>query len=136
MVGNSTFLESVNFICLTAENYSLFHNRVLISILYFRFNGYPGNHPLVFGVKMEDCPPGGCISELATQMAIILAGKQFLFTFSQFVIPIMFSNRGSCWNRFVLANFQTLYFSQSSSFCATCSTWTPNSAYWSNSSSR
>lgn len=51
---------------------------------------------------MEDCPPGGCISELATQMAIILAGKQFLFTFSQFVIPIMFSNRGSCWNRFEL----------------------------------
>ena len=45
---------------------------------------------------MEDCPPGGCISELATQMAIILAGKQFIFTFSQFVIPIIISNKNSC----------------------------------------
>ena len=32
------------------------------SSLHPRFNGYPGHHPLVFGVKMEDCPPGGCIS--------------------------------------------------------------------------
>ena len=47
---------------------------------------------------MEDCPPGGCISELATQMAIILAGKQFIFTFSQFVIPIMISNKKTCFN--------------------------------------
>ena len=85
------------------EVFNFYSSLVYIGFFKGKFNGYPGNHPLVFGVKMEDCPPGGCISELATQMAIILAGKQFIFTFSQFVIPIIFSNKGSCLDR-VLKN--------------------------------
>lgn len=81
------------------EVFNFYSSLVYIGFFKGKFNGYPGHHPRVFGVKMEDCPPGGCISELATQMAIILAGKQFIFTFSQFVIPIIFSNKGSCWDR-------------------------------------
>lgn len=80
------------------EVFNFYSSLVYIGFFKGKTNGYPGNHVRVFGVKMEDCPPGGCISELATQMAIILAGKQFIFTFSQFVIPIMISNKKTCFN--------------------------------------
>lgn len=78
------------------EVFNFYSTLVYIGFFKGKINGYPGHYPRVFGVKMEDCPPGGCISELATQMAIILAGKQFIFSFSQFVIPIIISNKNSC----------------------------------------
>ncbi|XP_011619642.1 anoctamin-7 isoform X1 [Takifugu rubripes] len=52
-----------------------------------RFVGYPNNYGTLFGMRNEDCGPGGCLIELAQQLFIIMVGKQFINNVQEFVIP-------------------------------------------------
>ncbi|CAG01735.1 unnamed protein product, partial [Tetraodon nigroviridis] len=52
-----------------------------------RFVGYPNNYGRLFGMRNEDCGPGGCLIELAQQLFIIMVGKQFINNVQEFVIP-------------------------------------------------
>ena len=44
------------------EVFNFYSTLVYIGFFKGKFNGYPGHHPRVFGVKLEDCPPGGELS--------------------------------------------------------------------------
>ncbi|XP_040049243.2 anoctamin-7 isoform X2 [Gasterosteus aculeatus] len=52
-----------------------------------RFVGYPSNYGTLFGMRNEDCGPGGCLIELAEQLFIIMVGKQVINNIQEFVIP-------------------------------------------------
>ncbi|XP_056129339.1 anoctamin-7 [Lampris incognitus] len=52
-----------------------------------RFVGYPSNYGTLFGMRNEDCGPGGCLIELAEQLFIIMVGKQVISNIQEFVIP-------------------------------------------------
>ncbi|KAG9332753.1 hypothetical protein JZ751_014852 [Albula glossodonta] len=54
-----------------------------------RFVGYPGHYGTLFGMRNEDCGPGGCLIELAQQLFIIMVGKQLINNVQEFVIPKM-----------------------------------------------
>ncbi|XP_068589972.1 anoctamin-7 isoform X2 [Cebidichthys violaceus] len=52
-----------------------------------RFVGYPSNYGTLFGMRNEDCGPGGCLIELAEQLFIIMVGKQLINNIQEFIIP-------------------------------------------------
>ncbi|KAL4648376.1 anoctamin-7-like [Arapaima gigas] len=52
-----------------------------------RFVGYPGHYGTLFGMRNEDCGPGGCLIELAQQLFIIMVGKQLISNIQEFLIP-------------------------------------------------
>uniref|UniRef100_A0A8C9RA63 Anoctamin n=1 Tax=Scleropages formosus TaxID=113540 RepID=A0A8C9RA63_SCLFO len=52
-----------------------------------RFVGYPGHYGTLFGMRNEDCGPGGCLIELAQQLFIIMVGKQLISNAQEFLIP-------------------------------------------------
>ncbi|KAM6977247.1 anoctamin-7 [Aplochiton taeniatus] len=52
-----------------------------------RFVGYPGHYGTLFGMRNEDCGPGGCLIELAEQLFVIMVGKQLISNVQEFVLP-------------------------------------------------
>ncbi|KAI9531133.1 hypothetical protein NQZ68_000628 [Dissostichus eleginoides] len=54
-----------------------------------RFVGYPTNYGTLFGMRNEDCGPGGCLIELAEQLFIIMVGKQLINNIQEFIIPYL-----------------------------------------------
>ncbi|XP_042894879.1 anoctamin-5 isoform X2 [Parasteatoda tepidariorum] len=62
------------------------------SIFYIAFFkgkliGHPGNYKLLFGYRQEECGTGGCLMELAIQLAIIMVGKQALNNLMEVLMP-------------------------------------------------
>jgi anoctamin-7 len=63
------------------------------SIFYIAFFkgkliGYPGHYTQLFGLRMEECGPGGCLIELAQQLVIIMVGKQIIGNLQEVIIPL------------------------------------------------
>ncbi|GFR30733.1 anoctamin-1 [Trichonephila clavata] len=62
------------------------------SIFYIAFFkgklvGHPGDYNLLFGYRQEECGTGGCLTELAIQLAIIMVGKQALNNLMEILWP-------------------------------------------------
>lgn len=62
------------------------------SIFYIAFFkgklvGYPGNYTTLLGLRTEQCSPGGCLMELAQQLAVIMIGKQIIGNIQEVVVP-------------------------------------------------
>ncbi|CAA9996507.1 unnamed protein product [Nesidiocoris tenuis] len=54
-----------------------------------RFVGYPGNYTLILRLRNEDCSAGGCLIELAQQLAVIMIGKQIINNAQEIIVPKM-----------------------------------------------
>nr|XP_014270357.1 anoctamin-7-like isoform X2 [Halyomorpha halys]XP_014270358.1 anoctamin-7-like isoform X2 [Halyomorpha halys]XP_014270359.1 anoctamin-7-like isoform X2 [Halyomorpha halys] len=52
-----------------------------------RFVGYPGNYTLIINLRNEDCSAGGCLIELAQQLAVIMIGKQIINNAQEIIVP-------------------------------------------------
>ncbi|KAE8749817.1 hypothetical protein FOCC_FOCC003555 [Frankliniella occidentalis] len=52
-----------------------------------RFVGYPGNYTLILRLRNEDCSAGGCLIELAQQLAVIMIGKQMINNAQELLVP-------------------------------------------------
>jgi hypothetical protein len=65
-----------------------------------RFVGYPGNYNKIFGVRQEECQPGGCLLEVTIQLGFIMVGKQIMNNCAEIAIPVM----KAWWARRKLAN--------------------------------
>ncbi|KAL5013614.1 hypothetical protein ScPMuIL_007884 [Solemya velum] len=61
-----------------------------------RFVGYPGHYGTFFGLRNEECNNGGCLIELAQQLAVIMIGKQVINNAQEIIVPKM----RSWWHRF------------------------------------
>ncbi|XP_025200148.1 anoctamin-1 isoform X2 [Melanaphis sacchari] len=63
------------------------------SIIYIAFLkgknvGYPAKYLRIFGLRQEECSPGGCLMELSIQLFIIMVGQQALNTVVEMIIPV------------------------------------------------
>ncbi|GAB6018699.1 Anoctamin-7 [Chamberlinius hualienensis] len=52
-----------------------------------RFSGYPGHYNSILGLRPEVCNAGGCLVELAQQLAVIMIGKQVINNTVEVLIP-------------------------------------------------
>ncbi|GAB1602219.1 anoctamin-7-like [Argonauta hians] len=52
-----------------------------------RFVGYPGHYERFFGLRQEECSSGGCLMELAQQLAVINIGKQLINNVQEVIVP-------------------------------------------------
>ncbi|XP_028611203.1 anoctamin-7 [Grammomys surdaster] len=68
---------------------------VYIAFFKGRFVGYPGNYHTLFGVRNEECPAGGCLSELAQELLVIMVGKQIINNVQEVLVPKL----KGCWQR-------------------------------------
>ncbi|XP_057670023.1 anoctamin-5 isoform X2 [Diorhabda carinulata] len=80
---------------LTLKIYLLQFVNYYASIFYIaffkgRFVGYPKKYNRVFGYRQEECGPGGCLTELCIQLAIIMVGKQTMNTILEMLFPLFF----------------------------------------------
>ncbi|XP_023649648.2 anoctamin-5 isoform X2 [Paramormyrops kingsleyae] len=64
-----------------------------------KFVGYPGNYTYMFGslvgLRNEECGPGGCLTELTTQLVIIMGGKQLWGNIQEVLVPWLRNMWGS-----------------------------------------
>lgn len=60
-----------------------------IAFLKGKFVGYPAKYNRIFGLRQEECNPGGCLMELCIQLAIIMVGQQFLNGILEMLIPFV-----------------------------------------------
>ncbi|XP_063915509.1 anoctamin-1-like isoform X2 [Zophobas morio] len=60
-----------------------------IAFLKGQFIGYPAKYNRVFGVRQEECNPGGCLMELTIQLAIIMVGNQALNAVIEIGVPVL-----------------------------------------------
>ncbi|XP_076341723.1 anoctamin-2-like [Tachypleus tridentatus] len=77
---------------LTLKMYMLKFVNYYSSVFYIaffkgRFVGYPGHYNSLFGYRQEECGTGGCLFELSLQLAIIVAGKQFINAVVEMGVP-------------------------------------------------
>uniref|UniRef100_A0A1I8F4Q3 Anoctamin n=1 Tax=Macrostomum lignano TaxID=282301 RepID=A0A1I8F4Q3_9PLAT len=52
-----------------------------------KFTGYPGRYIKFFGLRNEECDNGGCLIELAQQLAVIMIGKQIINNCQEVFLP-------------------------------------------------
>ena len=61
-----------------------------VAFLKGKFVGYPKKYNKILGFRQEECSPGGCLMELCIQLAIIMVGKQALYTIMEMILPVLF----------------------------------------------
>ncbi|XP_029373757.1 anoctamin-7 isoform X2 [Echeneis naucrates] len=66
---------------------NFYSSPVYIAFFKGRFVGYPGYFNTLFGVRIEDCGPGGCLIELAQELLVIMVGKQLINNVQEFIFP-------------------------------------------------
>ncbi|XP_035878516.1 anoctamin-7 [Phyllostomus discolor] len=66
---------------------NFYSSPVYIAFFKGRFVGYPGNYHTLFGVRNEECAPGGCLVELAQELLVIMVGKQIINNVQEILIP-------------------------------------------------
>lgn len=85
-----------------------------IAFIKGKFVGYPAKYNKIFGLRQEECNPGGCLMELTIQLAIIMVGNQTLNSIMEMVQP------------FLIKLYNTYYLKKSSSEedVIACNQWT------------
>ncbi|XP_057333103.1 anoctamin-5-like isoform X2 [Microplitis mediator] len=60
-----------------------------VAFLKGKLVGYPRKYNRIFGYRQEECAPGGCLMELCIQLAIIMVGKQAVYTIIEMLLPVL-----------------------------------------------
>lgn len=58
-----------------------------IAFLKGKWTGTPQKYNKIFGLRQEECSPGGCLMELFIQLAIIMIGKQIFNSILEMALP-------------------------------------------------
>ncbi|XP_063678304.1 anoctamin-7-like isoform X2 [Bolinopsis microptera] len=77
------------------EFFNYYGSCFYIAFVKGNFAGTPYNYTRIFGIRLDTCGPGGCLGELAENLAIIFLGKQIMNNFQELLIPMM----KSWWSR-------------------------------------
>lgn len=70
-----------------------------IAYLKGKFVGYPAKYNRIFGLRQEECSPGGCLMELCIQLVIIMVGKQALNAILEMLIPFLIKTFNTLRNK-------------------------------------
>ncbi|XP_059807932.1 anoctamin-7 [Hypanus sabinus] len=81
------FEDAFTFKVFVFQFVNFYSSPFYVAFVKGRFVGYPGHYGKLFGMRNEDCGPGGCLIELAQQLFIIMVGKQIINNIQEFVIP-------------------------------------------------
>jgi len=85
------------------EFFNYYGSCFYIAFVKGNFAGYPGHYTRLFGtIRLDTCGPGGCLGELAQNLAIIFLGKQILNNIQELLIPVL----KSWWSRRKSNNYQ------------------------------
>ena len=60
-----------------------------VAFIKGQFIGTPDKYNRLFGLRYEECQPGGCFMELTIQLAIIFVGKQFITAIFEYYEPVL-----------------------------------------------
>lgn len=60
-----------------------------IAFLKGKWTGTPAKYNRIFGLRQEECSPGGCLMELFIQLAIIMVGKQIINAIIEMGVPFV-----------------------------------------------
>lgn len=64
-----------------------------------KFIGYPAKYNRIFGLRQEECKPGGCLMELCIQLIIIMVGKQAIMALQEMLTPYFRTTYNSLKNK-------------------------------------
>lgn len=81
------FEDQLTFKVFVFQFVNFYSSIFYIAFFKGRFVGYPGNYNRMFGLRNEDCSNGGCLVELAQQLAVIMIGKQMINNAQEVLVP-------------------------------------------------
>nr|XP_045606846.1 anoctamin-7-like isoform X2 [Procambarus clarkii] len=83
----SEFEDSLTFKVFIFQFVNFYSSIFYIAFFKGRFVGYPGHYYHILGLRNEDCSAGGCLIELAQQLAVIMIGKQVVNNAQEILVP-------------------------------------------------
>merc|ERR1719266_2815919 len=84
----SDYDDNLTFKVFIFQFINFYSSIIYIAFFKGRFVGYPGHYKHIFGtLRNEDCSNGGCLIELAQQLAVIMIGKQIINNLQEIIIP-------------------------------------------------
>ncbi|XP_069935985.1 anoctamin-7-like isoform X3 [Cherax quadricarinatus] len=83
----SEFEDNLTFKVFIFQFVNFYSSIFYIAFFKGRFVGYPGHYHHILGLRNEDCSAGGCLIELAQQLAVIMIGKQVVNNAQEILVP-------------------------------------------------
>merc|ERR1719228_1391371 len=85
----SEFDDNLTFKVFLFQFINFYSSIIYIAFFKGKFVGYPGHYKNIVGsnLRNEDCGNGGCLIELAQQLAVIMIGKQVINNAQEIIIP-------------------------------------------------
>merc|ERR1719242_1818110 len=84
----SDFDDNLTFKVFIFQFINFYSSIIYIAFFKGKFVGYPGAYINIVGnLRNEDCGNGGCLIELAQQLAVIMVGKQIINNAQEIIIP-------------------------------------------------
>jgi len=85
----SDFDDNLTFKVFIFQFINFYSSIIYIAFFKGKFVGYPGNYKHIIGnLRNEECGNGGCLIELAQQLAVIMIGKQCINNCQEMFIPM------------------------------------------------
>ncbi|CAH1775497.1 unnamed protein product [Owenia fusiformis] len=81
------FEDQLTFKVFVFQFFNFYSSIFYIAFFKGRFVGYPGHYNTILGLRNEECNNGGCLIELAQQLAVIMVGKQTINNAQEIFIP-------------------------------------------------
>ena len=86
----SDYDDNLTFKVFIFQFINFYSSIIYIAFFKGKFVGYPGHYKHIFGsLRNEECGNGGCLIELAQQLAVIMVGKQIINNAQEMLIPMM-----------------------------------------------
>ncbi|XP_050413809.1 anoctamin-7 isoform X2 [Patella vulgata] len=92
----SEFEDQLTFKVFIFQFVNFYSSIIYVAFFKGKFVGYPGHYNRFFGLRSEECNNGGCLIELAQQLAVIMIGKQMINNAQEVIVP----KAKSLWHRF------------------------------------
>ncbi|ESO82539.1 hypothetical protein LOTGIDRAFT_134438, partial [Lottia gigantea] len=92
----SEFEDQLTFKVFIFQFVNFYSSIIYVAFFKGKFVGYPGHYNRFFGLRSEECNNGGCLIELAQQLAVIMIGKQMINNIQEIVVP----KAKAIWHRF------------------------------------
>merc|ERR1719333_1815130 len=85
----SDFDDNLTFKVFIFQFINFYSSIIYIAFFKGKFVGSPGHYHNIMGsnLRNEDCGNGGCLIELAQQLAVIMIGKQVINNAQEIIIP-------------------------------------------------
>ncbi|XP_063709407.1 anoctamin-1-like [Culicoides brevitarsis] len=81
--------ESVSIKIYLFQFVNYYSSMFYISFIKGKLIGYPAKYNRIFGLRQEECNPGGCMTELCIELAVLMIGKQVINTVMENMIPFI-----------------------------------------------